>query len=563
MAEFPALQSLFDKIDSPSSIEIRSGKQPTHLKFAKSSKGKKQKESPSKSGAGRVQGGNDVEFANSISGKSPEVMVKVSSWSKGATTPRNHMDYITRNGELEAETNTGEILSGKRNSQAYVTAMLADSYYKGRTSENTRVSMNMVLSMPGKGNEVGLKNAVRAFAQENFGANHQFAFVYHGDSANDHCHLMVKTKGFDGKQLRVGKADLEHYRQSFAQHLRDEGIEAAATPRYIRNVTKKAESQVVRHINNPKPEAGRAVRVANTTRNQIAEAVSELSGKEVREKPWEEAIKSKAEKSAAAISETIKLLEKGVGHDERTEPGRHGLGSDARSDGRRHADGRHAEPGGTRGDGGREPAGGTRGTDGADRADRADRAGEPSTRSKEQQRAYASAAQAALHQSGYRTDGTVAFADAAADLRAMRAVDVVSAGRPANLLLLPHAHDNVATRPERNDHAMRWPDPHHKTAGSPSPAERGLKGPAPVPGAGLPANEREARDKVIAEQLRQHMGRHFSNGPAPTADQERKAWIAQNKPEWVQKGREDAEKGRGDAEQPLSKNKPPERDGER
>ena len=92
MAEFPALQSLFDKIDSPSSIEIRSGKQPTHLKFAKSSKGKKQKESPSKSGAGRVQGGNDVEFANSISGKSPEVMVKVSSWSKGATTPRNHMD---------------------------------------------------------------------------------------------------------------------------------------------------------------------------------------------------------------------------------------------------------------------------------------------------------------------------------------------------------------------------------------------------------------------------------------------------------------------------------------
>ena len=50
--------------------------------------------------------------------KHPEVMVKIprrlSSNSKGIAGVRGHLDYVSRNGKIQVETNDGERLNGKR-----------------------------------------------------------------------------------------------------------------------------------------------------------------------------------------------------------------------------------------------------------------------------------------------------------------------------------------------------------------------------------------------------------------------------------------------------------------
>jgi len=61
-------------------------------------------------------------------------------------------------------------------------------------------------------------------------------------------HLTVRTLGSDGTRLNPRKADLEVWRQRFAQALRDRGVEAEASPRRARGVLRKAERTPVRKM---------------------------------------------------------------------------------------------------------------------------------------------------------------------------------------------------------------------------------------------------------------------------------------------------------------------------
>ena len=70
----------------------------------------------------------------------------------------------------------------------------------------------------------------------------------HEDEKHPHVHLTVKAVNQDGVRLNPRKADLQYWREIFAEKLREQGIEANATPRKVRGVVKKAEKQVVRII---------------------------------------------------------------------------------------------------------------------------------------------------------------------------------------------------------------------------------------------------------------------------------------------------------------------------
>lgn len=76
----------------------------------------------------------------------------------------------------------------------------------------------------------GVLEASRAFAREEFALQHRYALVLHTDAGHPHVHLVVKAMGEDGQRLRVDKAKLRHWRESFATHLRTAGIAANATP---------------------------------------------------------------------------------------------------------------------------------------------------------------------------------------------------------------------------------------------------------------------------------------------------------------------------------------------
>jgi ParB-like chromosome segregation protein Spo0J len=61
-------------------------------------------------------------------------------------------------------------------------------------------------------------------------------------------HLAVRVLGDDGRRLNPKKADLAAWREEFARALRDRGVDAEATPRRARGVTRKPERSAVRKI---------------------------------------------------------------------------------------------------------------------------------------------------------------------------------------------------------------------------------------------------------------------------------------------------------------------------
>jgi hypothetical protein len=174
--------------------------------------------------------------------KTPEVMVKISGSGKGMNKIRAHFEYISRNGKVELENENGELINGRE-----AVRDLGDEWKSGLygiPDEGTkRESFNIVLSMPPGTDRATVTRAARDFAQSEFSANHQFVFATHDDERHPHLHLCVKVLGNDTTRLNPRKADLQRWREGFAERLRAYGIEANATPRFARGITRSAKRQ--------------------------------------------------------------------------------------------------------------------------------------------------------------------------------------------------------------------------------------------------------------------------------------------------------------------------------
>lgn len=248
--------------------------------------------------------------AKRVTSGAPEVMVKITGFGKSGGHVKAHLEYITRNGKLELENDRGEIFSGKSEVKDFFKDWEKD-FSDSKRYKNQRDTMHMVLSMPESTDSESVKNAVREFAKTTFGKNHEYVFALHTDEPHPHCHLTVKTLGFNGKRLNPKKADLQQWREGFAEKLRDQGVEAEATPRRSRGVVKKAEPSVIRHIENgDKTHKPRVSKVRAAKIKEVAQEISaEVQGLPISPKPWEEAIKNRQTKTRRAWLDAAEALE--------------------------------------------------------------------------------------------------------------------------------------------------------------------------------------------------------------------------------------------------------------
>lgn len=224
-------------------------------------------------------------------GGAPEVMVKITGFCKGGAHIEAHLTYITRNGKVELENDRDEIFKNKKEVKEFYKEWQTDiSVDKKRNKQ--RDAMKAMFSMPPGTSPEGVRKAVKNFAAKEF-KNHEYAFVLHTDKEHPHVHLVVKMKGFDGKYLNPRKADLQRWREGFAENLRALGIDAEATPRNVRGIVKKAEKGVIRHIQDgDKTHKPRKVRVeARAISEAVDELINEQKGRVAPVKPWEEKIK--------------------------------------------------------------------------------------------------------------------------------------------------------------------------------------------------------------------------------------------------------------------------------
>lgn len=179
-------------------------------------------------------------------GQAPEVMVKV--LPRGANDPsavRRHLDYIGRKGEVDLETDDGEILRGTRVGKDLVEdwdleldalRSRADLVSRpGRASP--RLAHKVIFSMPAGTPPDRVLRAVQNFCREEFALKQRYALALHTDEPHPHVHVVLRAMSEQGERLNIRKATLRNWRAEFARHLRALGVAANATQRYVRGET--------------------------------------------------------------------------------------------------------------------------------------------------------------------------------------------------------------------------------------------------------------------------------------------------------------------------------------
>jgi hypothetical protein len=186
--------------------------------------------------------------AKAIIRKAPEVMVKITGSSSGTDTVKHHIDYISRNGDVEIENERGDVVDRKDLMQELKASQVPNESGK-------REFLHVLFSMPPGTPE--LKESVREFCKEEF-ANRQYVIALHRDTDHVHCHVCVGTRDIyraNEPRLSPKKADLARWRQGFADKLRENGIDAAASERRHRFQYRRSEHPVVRQIRADNPES--------------------------------------------------------------------------------------------------------------------------------------------------------------------------------------------------------------------------------------------------------------------------------------------------------------------
>lgn len=185
--------------------------------------------------------------------RTPEVMVKITNRlgaGKGMAAIREHLAYIGRNGKLELETDTGEQISDKASREAYTKEW--QEQVRGKPIAEVsprREAFNIILSMPAGTPPDKVREAASEFLKEEFGDRHRYCFVLHTDTDKPHVHACVLAAPLTkGKRLNPRKANLQRWREGFAEQLRHIGIDANATPRKTRGATSKSISQSGHHV---------------------------------------------------------------------------------------------------------------------------------------------------------------------------------------------------------------------------------------------------------------------------------------------------------------------------
>ena len=159
--------------------------------------------------------------------RAPQVMIKVTGGGRGMAAIAAHFRYISKGGRLPMEDDRGLQREGKESVQDVVEQW---RYGGSRIPERSerREAFNIMLSMPRGTDPLTVQRAAREFAKAEL-AGHRYVMVLHDHQANPHVHLSVRAESTLGKRLNPRKADLQRWRETFAERLRSWGIDAEAT----------------------------------------------------------------------------------------------------------------------------------------------------------------------------------------------------------------------------------------------------------------------------------------------------------------------------------------------
>lgn len=171
--------------------------------------------------------------------RAAQVMVKVTGGGRGMAAIGAHLRYISRRGELEFEDDRGVVREGREALHDLAEQWRYGGSFIDETSHR-REAFNIMLSMKIGTDPSMVQRAVREFAQAEL-AGHRYVMVLHDHQANPHVHISVRAESREGKRLNPRKADLQRWRETFAEKLRGWGIDAEATRQRTRGESRNYE----------------------------------------------------------------------------------------------------------------------------------------------------------------------------------------------------------------------------------------------------------------------------------------------------------------------------------
>lgn len=215
--------------------------------------------------------------------RAPQVMVKVTGGGRSMKAIVAHLRYISKSGRLEMEDELGQVERGRTGLHA-----IADDWHLGGAriphdaapGQGRREAFNVILSMPRGTDPLTVLRAAREFARAEL-ADHKVVMVLHDHQAHPHVHLCARAESKHGRRLNPRKADLQRWRETFAEKLRGWGVDAEATRQATRGQTRyhdtvwrpKVRAQGHLRRDGPDPRTGPR---AQATRRQATEAWSHI-----------------------------------------------------------------------------------------------------------------------------------------------------------------------------------------------------------------------------------------------------------------------------------------------
>ena len=266
--------------------------------------------------------------------RAPEVMLKI---GRANIRCLKHMkaaaDYISRNGKIEIEDQDGFAHGSKEQVEAVVRQWGLQSQIPQEESSADRRAhgRRIILSMPVGTSTEGFKAACHKWAQDTL-TGHDYLMAFH-TSENDqrttqpHCHILLRTIGHDGRRFHIDNARREEMREHFAVCLREQGIEANATKRWQRGVTRRSLGQPefhnTRKVQSDK-ERARKHAIARKKRTKLLKTMqhrlqdverSVRSGKPIPDHPGIVKAKAKRQELTDLLNDVIHELNAGSSQD--------------------------------------------------------------------------------------------------------------------------------------------------------------------------------------------------------------------------------------------------------
>lgn len=153
--------------------------------------------------------------------KGAKVVVKITGGSKDANSARRHLDYISRNNNLNVFDKDGNIVDYDSLQIDSESIIMAD-----RSRSDAKKTINIMFSTEGKNDPEAIKKAVLETAKQNLDG-YEYYLSVHEDTDNTHCHLVVYNHSLVGKKrLSLRKSKLNSIKKSYSDNLNKNGIKS-------------------------------------------------------------------------------------------------------------------------------------------------------------------------------------------------------------------------------------------------------------------------------------------------------------------------------------------------